>query len=106
MPLNRIEEFHKKDKYEIDLKPIIFEKRRLLKYITFDGIRKDSFMRYEEQEMHKRLKKRDNTYGESDMYKQEHFLDLTIANTSYLFNLDAQVELGHVYQLELLESTD
>ena len=68
MPLKR-EEFHKENKYEIDLKPIIFKKKRLLKYITFDGIRKDSFMRYEEQEMNKRLKKRDNTYEESVMYK-------------------------------------
>ena len=68
MPLNR-EEFHKENKYEIDLKPIIFKKKRLLKYVTFDGIRKDSFMRYEEQEMNKRLKKRDNTYEESVMYK-------------------------------------
>ena len=40
------------------------------------------------------------------MYKKEHFLDLTIANTSYLLNLDAHVQLGDVYQLELLESTD
>ena len=68
MPLNR-EEFHKENKYEIDLKPIIFKKKRLLKYVTFDGIRKDSFLRYEEQEMHKRLKNRDNTYKESVMYK-------------------------------------
>ena len=89
MPMNRIEKFHKKDTYKIDLKPIIFDKKRLLKYITFDGIRKDSFLRYEEQEMHKRLMKRDDTYRESEMYKQEHFLDLTIANTSYLLNLDA-----------------
>ena len=89
MPLNRIEEFHKEHTYQIDLEPIIFDKKRLLKYITFDGIRKDSFLRYEEQEMHKRLNKRDETYRDSEMYKQEHFLDLTIANTSYLFNLDA-----------------
>ena len=40
------------------------------------------------------------------MYKNEHLLDLTIANTSYLLNLDAHVQLGDVYQLELLESTD
>ena len=43
----------------IDLKPLVNEdETKFIKYVTFDGIRKDSYLRIHDKEMDERLKKR------------------------------------------------
>ena len=62
---------------------------RLSKYVTFDGIKEDSYLRYKELELHQRMlieKKKDQEY------KPRHLLNLTVSNTSYVFDLDATIE--------------
>ena len=58
--------------------------------MTFNGIRKDSFLRYREKEVHLRLQKRDTNYKED--YKAKHLLDIKVRNTSFIYDLDAQVD--------------
>ena len=57
----------------INLEPLLSDER-FIKYVTFDGIRKDSILRYHEKEMHERLKKRDEEYN--DEYKPRHLLNV------------------------------
>ena len=43
----------------IDLKPLVNEdETKFIKYVTFDGISKDSYLRIHDKEMDERLKKR------------------------------------------------
>ena len=58
--------------------------------MTFNGIRKDSFLRYREKEIHMRLQKRDATYPGN--FKAKHLLDIKVRNISYVYDLDAQVD--------------
>ena len=73
----------------IDLEPLLSEKR-FIKYVTFDGIRRDSILRFHEKEMHERLKKRDEEYNHE--YKPRHLLNVCVANTGYIYDLDETVE--------------
>ena len=81
------------DIHSIDLKPVLGENQgKMIKYVTFDGIRKDSIMRYHEKEMHARLIDRDQTLQDK-IYTPAHLLNLTVANTAYVYDLDTQAQL-------------
>ena len=75
----------------IDLEPLLLEKR-LIKYVTFDGIRKDSILRFHEKEMHERLKKRDEKHNHE--FKLKHLLNVCVANTGYIYDLEETIEKG------------
>ena len=62
---------------------------RLRKYVTFDGIKKDSYLRSSELESHRRMNLM-NIKDEAcqEPYKPRHLLDVTVANTSYVFDID------------------
>ena len=59
---------------------------RFIKYVTFDGIKKDSYLRYKEKQSLKR-----STKKEVDRDNKSHLLCVTITNTNYVFDLDAQI---------------
>ena len=69
---------------------------RLSKYVTFDGIKEDSYLRYKELELHQRMLIEDMIDGKKNKkdqeYKPKHLLNLTVSNTSYVFDLDATIE--------------
>ena len=65
-----------KSKPFIDLKPMLEMNERYIKYVTFDGIKKDSFLRYRDELAH-------------DQEGISHLLSVTITNTNYVFDLDA-----------------
>ena len=69
---------------------------RLSKYVTFDGIKEDSYLRYKELELHQRMLIEDMIEGKKSKknqeYKPKHLLNLTVSNTSYVFDLDATIE--------------
>ena len=51
---------------------------RYIKYVTFDGIKKDSFLRYRDKLAH-------------NQKEISHLLCVTITNTNYVFDLDAHL---------------
>ena len=63
---------------------------RLRKYVTFDGIKKDSYLRSSELESHRRMSLINKIDEEVDQepYKPRHLLDVTVSNTSYVFDID------------------
>ena len=65
---------------------------RLSKYVTFDGIKEDSYLRYKELELHQRMLIGDKKDKKDQEYKPRHLLNLTVSNTSYVFDLDATIE--------------
>ena len=69
----------------IDLDPMLKQEEHLKKYVTFDGIKEDSCLRCHELELHQRLKQKNK-------YKPRVLLDLTVSNTSYIFDIGAQYE--------------
>ena len=76
----------------IDLRPMFTQDERLSKYVTFDGIKEDSYLRFKELELHQRMLM-DGKKSEKDQeYKPRHLLNLTVSNTSYVFDLDATIE--------------
>ena len=77
-------------KFHIDLSLIFKEDDSLRKYVTFDGIKKDSYLRYAELELHRRMIQKMQPVGE---YKPRNLLSLTVSNTNYVFDLDATIEL-------------
>ena len=77
-------------KSHIDLSLIFKEDDSLRKYVTFDGIKKDSYIRYAELELHRRMIQKLQPVGE---YKPRSLLNLTVSNTNYVFDLDATIEL-------------
>ena len=77
-------------KFHIDLSLIFKEDDSLRKYVTFDGIKKDSYLRYAELELHRRMIQKLQPVGE---YKPRSLLNLTVSNTNYVFDLDATIEL-------------
>ena len=58
--------------------------------------------------MYLRLRKRDTKIQEE--FKAKHLLDIKVGNTSYIYDLDAQVDKRNTKktakQIDLLESTD
>ena len=63
------------------------DEKKFIKYVTFDGIRKDSYLRLHNKEMHERLVKKGVV--DTDMgFKKRHLLNVCVANTSYVFDLD------------------
>ena len=79
----------------IDLRPMFTQDERLSKYVTFDGIKEDSYLRYKELELHQRMLIEDMIEGKKNKkdqeYKPRHLLNLTVSNTSYVFDLDATI---------------
>ena len=63
------------------------QEEHLKKYVTFDGIKEDSSLRCHELELHQRLRLK-----QQKEYKPRDLLDLTISNTSYIFDICAQYE--------------
>ena len=65
---------------------------RLRKYVTIEGISEDSYLRSGELELNRRrnLMIKDGSIAEK--YKPQSLLDLVVGNTSYVFNLDKQIE--------------
>ena len=80
------------------------QEEKLRKYVTFEGIRKDSNLRYQERILQYRLHNRQE--GEDKEFEFRHLLDVVIGNRSYIYYLDEQVEKGHEVQIDLYESTD
>ena len=77
-------------KSHIDLSLILKEDDTLRKYVTFDGIKEDSYLRYAELELHRRMNQKMQT---DEKYKPRNLLNLTVSNTNYVFDLDATIEL-------------
>ena len=73
----------------IDLKPLIDEDdKRFIKYVTFDGVSKDSYLRTHNREMHKRLQSRNYYNNEYKNFRIRHLLNICVRNTSYIYDLD------------------
>ena len=91
-----LDDQEQKYKSYIDLSPMIEVNDRFIKYVTFDGIKKDSYLRYKEQQSLKR-----STEKEKGCDSKSHLLCVTITNTNYVFDLDAHI----VKNKRLLETT-
>ena len=71
----------------IDLSKMLQDKENCEKFVTFDGIKKDSFLRSFEKESHVRLQQQ--LQNKDKLYAPEvHLLNVTVQNTSYVFDLD------------------
>ena len=94
LSLTEKEQKDKPDSYKsyIDLRPMFTQDERLSKYVTFDGIKEDSYLRFKELELHQRMLMDGKKIGEDQEYKPRHLLNLTVSNTSYVFDLDATIE--------------
>ncbi len=78
----------------IDLSTIFESNERFEKYVTFDGIKKDSSLRYWEKQSTERSKKN------KKYTPKRHLLDVSIANTSYIYDLDEHLKKGDAKDLQ------
>ena len=84
---------------DLDLKYLITDKSTL-KHVTFDGLKKQSHLRFKELHF--------NQYDKDEKEfanHPSHFINVTVKNSSYVFDLDKHAE-NEIKEIEFVESTD
>ena len=77
----------KNEPQNLSLENLITDKS-LLKFVTFDGLKKQSYLRFKENHFNNQVYEN----GEKKPSITSHLLCVTIKNSSYVFNLDKQIE--------------
>ena len=72
-------------KHEINLENLLKQDKTLIKYVVFDGLSNQSFLRFKENHFGTKTE-----LGSNGMkfFKPGHLLNVTIKNSSYVYDLD------------------